>query len=76
MENLSQLPLKSMLFFIKSYQILGRPIVGTCCRFYPGCSDYAQQALTKHGAIKGFFLGLRRICRCHPFCPGGYDPVP
>ncbi|MEN6327119.1 MAG: membrane protein insertion efficiency factor YidD [Syntrophomonas sp.] len=46
------------------------------CRFYPTCSSYAIQALEKHGLLKGGWLAVRRICKCHPFNPGGHDPVP
>lgn len=46
------------------------------CRFYPSCSNYSIQAIAKYGAIKGGWLAAKRICRCHPFNPGGYDPVP
>ena len=47
-----------------------------CCRFVPTCSEYAMQAVMKYGAVKGGYLAVRRILRCHPFHPGGYDPVP
>ena len=46
------------------------------CRFYPTCSQYMKEAIIKHGVIKGGWLGIKRICRCHPFNPGGHDPVP
>lgn len=65
-----------MLIFIKIYQKTLSPIVGRSCRFYPTCSCYGYDAISKHGALKGGFLTLKRILRCHPFNPGGYDPVP
>ena len=46
------------------------------CRFYPTCSEYTKQAIIKYGVIKGLWLGLKRISKCHPFNPGGYDPLP
>ena len=48
---------------------------GIKCKFYPTCSEYMKQAIIKYGALKGFFLGIKRICRCNPFSKGGYDPV-
>ena len=65
-----------LLALIRIYQYLFRPLLGANCRFYPSCSDYAREALEKHGAIKGVWLAGRRILRCHPYHPGGYDPVP
>jgi hypothetical protein len=61
---------------IKLYQYLFRPMLGSNCRFAPSCSDYALEAIGKYGAIKGGWLALRRVGRCHPYHPGGYDPVP
>lgn len=61
---------------IRGYQIVFRPMLGSNCRFYPSCSDFAREAIERHGAAKGAWLAARRIGRCHPFHPGGYDPVP
>lgn len=61
---------------IKAYQILISPLLGPRCRFTPTCSEYAGQAFAKFGAFKGGWLGAKRICRCHPGSPGGYDPIP
>lgn len=52
------------------------PILPPACRFTPTCSEYAMESFTRYGFMKGFFLTLKRILRCHPFHPGGYDPVP
>jgi putative membrane protein insertion efficiency factor len=52
------------------------PLLGSSCRFYPSCSCYAQQSIDRHGARRGLVLAVRRIARCHPWNPGGYDPVP
>ncbi|MEV0391750.1 membrane protein insertion efficiency factor YidD [Polymorphospora rubra] len=52
------------------------PALPARCRFYPSCSAYALQAVERHGALRGFLLAVRRLLRCHPFHPGGYDPVP
>jgi putative membrane protein insertion efficiency factor len=65
-----------LLALIRGYQYALRPLLGANCRFYPSCSDYAREAVEKHGALKGSWLALRRILRCHPYHPGGYDPVP
>lgn len=65
-----------LLALIRVYQYLFRPLLGANCRFAPSCSDYAREAVEKHGALKGAWLALRRILRCHPYHPGGYDPVP
>ena len=65
-----------LILLIKGYQLLISPLIGANCRFYPSCSCYAIEALDRHGAIEGGFLGVRRIAKCHPFNDGGYDPVP
>jgi uncharacterized protein len=61
---------------IKIYQIFVSPLKSPCCRFYPSCSNYAYEAITRHGVLQGSYLAVARICRCHPFHPGGIDPVP
>ena len=66
---------KIVLFLIKIYQGFSR-FTPPCCRFTPTCSEYMKQAIVKYGVIKGGWLGIKRICRCHPGNPGGYDPVP
>ena len=65
-----------MLALIRGYQYAIGPLLGTNCRFAPSCSDYAQEAIVKHGVFKGAWLAIRRILRCHPYHSGGYDPVP
>ncbi|MHB9100854.1 MAG: membrane protein insertion efficiency factor YidD [Sulfuricella sp.] len=61
---------------IRVYQYLISPLLGPHCRFTPTCSEYSCQALVKFGAFKGGWLGIKRLCRCHPKHPGGYDPIP
>lgn len=61
---------------IRTYQYTLRPFIGSHCRFHPHCSAYALEALESHGAAKGSWLAARRILRCNPWHPGGYDPVP
>ena len=65
-----------LLALIRGYQYLFQPLLGSNCRFAPSCSDYAREAVLKHGALKGAALTVRRVLRCHPYHPGGYDPVP
>jgi len=65
-----------LLFIIKAYQFVVSPMLGDRCRFYPSCSDYAYQAIERYGMFKGLCISLKRILRCHPFNPGGFDPVP
>lgn len=64
------------LFLIRAYQYVLSPVLGPACRFYPTCSDYAYQAILRYGIFSGSHLMIRRILRCHPFNPGGFDPVP
>ncbi|MDD6262149.1 MAG: membrane protein insertion efficiency factor YidD [Clostridiales bacterium] len=67
---------KLMLAMIRFYRRYISPVKGPCCRYIPTCSEYALEAVEKYGALKGGWLALRRVLRCHPFRPGGYDPVP
>jgi putative membrane protein insertion efficiency factor len=61
---------------IRAYQVCISPWLGAHCRFHPSCSQYALDAVREHGSLRGSWLTLRRLLRCHPFHPGGYDPVP
>ncbi|MGZ8097138.1 MAG: membrane protein insertion efficiency factor YidD [Methylosarcina sp.] len=61
---------------IKCYKYFISPLLGNHCRFYPSCSSYSIEALQRHGALFGSYLTLRRLLKCHPFHPGGIDPVP
>lgn len=61
---------------LKAYRYAVSPMLGRNCRFVPSCSEYAIEAVERHGALKGGWLAARRVCRCHPFNAGGYDPVP
>jgi putative membrane protein insertion efficiency factor len=65
-----------LLVLIRIYQKTLSPLLPSGCRFYPTCSRYGYAAIEKYGALKGGWLALRRVARCHPFNPGGYDPVP
>lgn len=64
------------IFLINLYQKIVSPFSPSVCRFYPTCSSYSKEAMEKHGVLKGIYLTFRRLIRCHPFHPGGYDPVP
>ena len=61
---------------IRGYRYFVSPWLGNNCRFVPSCSEYASEAIGKYGALKGSWLAAWRLCRCHPWCDGGYDPVP
>ncbi|MEJ0086111.1 MAG: membrane protein insertion efficiency factor YidD [Pseudomonadota bacterium] len=63
-------------FLIRGYQLAISPLFGPRCRFYPSCSQYAMEAIETHGALRGIWLTIKRISRCHPFHEGGFDPVP
>ncbi len=76
MRWLKQIPKRLLLWLIQFYRVAISPMHRPCCRYIPTCSQYAQQAIQKYGAIKGGYLALRRILRCNPFSKGGYDPVP
>lgn len=65
-----------VLLLIKGYKTLLSPLFGKHCRFYPTCSAYTRTAIEKHGLLKGIFFGTKRLFKCHPFHPGGVDPVP
>jgi putative membrane protein insertion efficiency factor len=65
-----------LIGLVRGYQLLISPMLGPTCRYYPSCSAYALEALTVHGAVKGTWLAVRRLLRCHPWSPGGVDHVP
>jgi putative membrane protein insertion efficiency factor len=75
--DLIGLPVRAALRgLIRGYQLFLSPLLGPRCRFYPSCSSYALEAVSVHGAAKGGALAVARVCRCHPWNPGGVDPVP
>ena len=65
-----------LIALIRGYQLLISPLLGNHCRFYPSCSQYAREAIEYHGVLCGGWLAIRRLLRCHPWHPGGVDPVP
>jgi len=67
---------KPWIWMIRGYQYGISPFFGRACRFHPRCSEYAVESLKRHGVVKGLWLAARRVGRCHPWHPGGYDPVP
>jgi len=73
---IKQIPAQAAILMVRLYQKLISPWLGQRCRFHPSCSNYCIDALNQHGMVHGLWLGLRRICKCHPFHPGGFDPVP
>lgn len=74
--NLSRLVTTPLVMLIRLYQMTLGPFMSGQCRFHPTCSNYALEALQTHGPFRGVCLTARRLARCHPFHPGGYDPVP
>ncbi len=78
MKRLAQIlwhaPRSILLLLVRTYQVLISPWLGPHCRFTPSCSAYFADSVRKHGAVRGSWRGFRRILRCHPFHPGGYDP--
>jgi uncharacterized protein len=64
------------VLLLRGYRLLVSPLYGAVCRYYPSCSAYALQAVETHGAWRGSWLAVRRLARCHPWAPGGVDPVP
>ncbi len=76
MPSLSHLPRRALMLLIRGYQVTISAALPPACRFHPSCSHYAVEALSRYGVLKGGWLSLRRLARCHPWNPGGPDPVP
>lgn len=76
MKMFMQIPALILRGVIRAYQLFVAPLLGPRCRFYPSCSHYGLEAVTRHGALSGSWLTLKRILRCHPWNEGGFDPVP
>ena len=74
--QLARVLVRLLVLPIRAYQLVVSPLLGPRCRFYPSCSAYAVEALTTHGPLRGSWLAVRRLLRCHPWNPGGLDPVP
>lgn len=73
---MKNLLIQPLLWLIRGYQLAISPMLGNRCRFYPSCSEYSMESLRRHGLLRGLWLTVRRIGRCHPWHPGGFDPVP
>ena len=73
---MSALANQALRALVRAYRIFVSPLLPAACRFHPSCSAYAEQALREHGALRGGWLAARRLCRCGPWHPGGFDPVP
>ena len=76
MSGPARVPRRLLATLIRGYQRFVSPALPASCRFHPSCSQYALEAVTRYGALKGGWLAARRLARCHPFHPGGFDPVP
>lgn len=76
MVKVNDLLQRSLILLLQGYRYLISPLFGNACRFYPSCSNYAQLAIKQHGSCIGIFFSLKRLLCCHPWHPGGYDPVP
>src|SRR6185436_4465585 len=76
LEWLLQVPRRLLAALIRGYQLTLSPLLPASCRFHPSCSQYTLEAVRKYGAVRGGWLGVRRLVRCHPWNPGGFDPVP
>ena len=74
--NVATVPSRIVALVIRGYQRFISPALPPACRFSPTCSQYALEAVTRYGALKGTWLAVKRIVRCHPWHPGGYDPIP
>ena len=72
---LKKAPVKAAIGLVRGYRIFISPIKPPTCRFYPSCSQYALESLEKYGIIVGIYMSVKRIVKCHPYHPGGYDPV-
>jgi len=68
-------PRRAVVALLRGYKRFVSPLLPAACRFHPSCSEYCRQAIEKHGLIKGSLMGVKRLARCHPFHPGGFDPV-
>ncbi|HEX9055650.1 MAG TPA: membrane protein insertion efficiency factor YidD [Gemmatimonadales bacterium] len=76
MDVVADLPRRGLVVLIRAYQLVISPALPPACRFTPTCSQYALEAIRRHGALRGSWLAVRRLARCHPFNPGGFDAVP